>query len=114
MNTGPMLTSIEAVPASTLCSAAFEHVVGAEPQQPDGDQARDVGARGQRVAPREDDQAKGGRADEQAPERERAGRQVASRVADADGRRGPQQDGDERAVHEPRGVTAASSAKARR
>src|SRR3954466_9118968 len=74
MNTGPMFTSIAAVPASTQCSAALSnHVVGAEPQQREQDEARQVRPRRERLAAHRDDRAEDRGGDDEPPERQRAG-----------------------------------------
>src|SRR6185312_2670224 len=71
-------------------------VVDAEPQDADDHQARQVGARGQRGALGEGQDAERGGADQQPRQAQRAGRQVAAGGADPDERRGPADDGGQR------------------
>ena len=73
-----------------------QHVVGREPEQPACEQPAEIAARRQRVVARGDEQAQHRGGDEQAPERQRTGGDVLAGGADADERRRPEHDGDER------------------
>jgi hypothetical protein len=86
MSSGPTLTSIAAVPGSTRCSAAVSSAFQAPNHSRPQASRRPASPRAGSGSRCGDDPSERGGADQQAPERQRAGRELAPGGADADER----------------------------